>query len=80
MLVYTGIIPLRLYNFNIFTVLIGLSIIPIQFPFTNTFVKRDKFFGEYSVINFKGVFARNHFIMGYDEKPFVITELIAICL
>ena len=73
-------IPLRLNNFIVFTISIGLSITPTQLPFTNILVISVKMLGTHSVNNFNGVFALNHLIKGYAEKPFVIDVLIAMCL
>ena len=64
MLVYTGITPFRLKSFSKFTVLIGLSNTPIQFPLTNTLVLFASALGLHSVSNFNGVFALIHLIIG----------------
>ena len=51
MLTNVGIIPLRLYNLSIFTNSNGLSITPIQFPFTNILDVFPKYSGLHSNIN-----------------------------
>ena len=54
----------KLNNFNIFTISIGFSITPIQFPFINILVIDDNIVELHSKSNFKGVFALNHLING----------------
>ena len=72
MLVNIGIIPFLLYNFSKLTNSIGLSITPIQFPFTNILELLNKCSEEHSNIIFIGVFALNHLINGNEEEPLVI--------
>ena len=56
--------PLRLYNLTKFTVSIGVSMTPIQIPFTNIFELRPSCSAEHSNKIRIGVFNRSHFIMG----------------
>ena len=82
-----GITPFLLNNFNISTkpnsfllVEIGVSIIPIQFPFTNIFELFARYSGVHSKLIFIGVFALNHLIIGIEDDPLVIYALIDKCL
>ena len=72
-------IPFLLNNFNISTnpsspspEVIGLSITPIQLPFTNILELLAKYSVEHSNFNFIGVFALNHLINGLQDEPLVI--------
>ena len=58
----------------------GSSIIPIQLPFTNTFVLFANCCDEHSNIKRNGVFMRIHFIMERPDVSFVIYVLIDKCL
>ena len=77
---YVGIIPFRLYNLSKFTISIGESITPIQFPLTNILELLSNCSGEHSNKMRIGVLILNHFIIGFPEEPLVINALIDICL
>ena len=64
MLVYVGIIPFRLYNFRSCTNSIGVSITPIQLPFTNIFVLVPNSSVEHSNNIRIEVLILSHFIIG----------------
>ena len=58
----------------------GLSITPIQDPFTNIFDVLPKYSGLHSNTNSIEVCALNHLIIGKTDEPIVICVLIAKCL
>ena len=71
---------MRLNVFIIFIVSIGLSMTPTHTPFTIIFVDELNIFGLHSCRIRIVVLARNHFIIGKEEYPFVTTVLIDMCL
>ena len=77
---YIGIIPLRLYILIKLISSIGLSIIPIQLPFTNIFELLPNWSEEHSNKLRIGVFTLSHLIKLRPDDPLVIWVLIAICL